>query len=206
LSGESGILRLSDASVRFPNGREIAFEDTTFNEGDRVALVGANGCGKSTLCQVLAGLTSLTRGQVTRSPSLRSAKTAYLPQSGGFFPDLTVGQNISLIRRLYGLREPFDPRLFQGIWDLGLAAEINSPVRSLSGGFAHLTALASTIATGATCVILDEPFSGLDESRHQAATKAISSLANSVSLLFVTAHHASEIAFANRTIVIGAKT
>lgn len=197
------LLSLRDAEVSFAKGRKLRFDDLRFNRGDRVALIGENGSGKSTLCKVLAGLIPLSAGRIVRSREFREGSIGYLPQSGGSFPDLTVSQNIDLVRRLYGVTEPFDPRLFKGFWDLGLAEVENAMVKNLSGGFAHLAALAAVLSVGAECLVLDEPFSGLDVVRKGAVIEAIEHSTASVDLLIVTAHSPDELLFANRIVRVG---
>ena len=74
-------------------GLQVLFKDTFFSihSGERVALVGRNGCGKSTLMKVIAGLESVSEGVIT---SMRDLRIAYMPQDFTLSPGSTVRETI----------------------------------------------------------------------------------------------------------------
>jgi ATP-binding cassette subfamily F protein 3 len=170
------------------------FENISFslNPGERVGLVGANGCGKTTLLRILAGLETADAGTVSRAPDLR---LGYLPQ--GFAPDphATLGEIIGaragdaaaleaeLATAAEALaRQPYEPFL-QALYDdllrriqaaetgraaailagLGLS-EIDSalPARLLSGGQQTRLSLALVLLDDPQLLLLDEPTNHLD--------------------------------------------
>ena len=75
--------------LRLEIGRQILFNDASFsiNDGERVALVGRNGCGKSTLMKIIAGLDTLSAGEITMAKNIR---IAYMPLDFTLDPYATV--------------------------------------------------------------------------------------------------------------------
>ena len=127
----------------------ILFEDLslTVSEGDRLGVVGINGTGKSTLLSVIAGVTAPDAGEVRRG---RGVRVGYLDQD----PELPPGT----VRAAVG-----------GGWEseavlerLGMGAEHETQVSTLSGGQAKRAALARVLASPAELLILDEPTNFLD--------------------------------------------
>src|SRR5437016_108075 len=111
---------LSASSLVLARGRRlISAEDFSINRGDRVAIFGENGSGKSTLCLALAGLMPIRSGVLQRSSAFRAMTIGFLPQSGALYPHLTVADNVSFFRKIYGAREVFDPRGLPMLWKLG---------------------------------------------------------------------------------------
>jgi ABC-type multidrug transport system ATPase subunit len=183
--------------------RRIGFEDFSIAKGDRFAILGSNGSGKSTLCLAIAGLMRAQAGQLVRSREYRKLSIGYLPQGGGLYPHLTVGDNIAFFRRLFTSDHAFDPRLFPVLWTLGLETVLEVEARSLSGGFFRLAAIACILCLGADALVLDEPMSGLDDGHRDAVRSAIGSVATTLKFLVATGHRRKDVDFCNRTMVIG---
>ncbi|HJH61786.1 MAG TPA: ATP-binding cassette domain-containing protein [Firmicutes bacterium] len=121
------------------------------------ALTGPSGCGKTTLLRVLAGLTQPASGQVE---GVDPTHTAFLFQENRLLPWRTVEQHILdvLPRERRGQARDY----------LALAeleGESSARPANLSGGMARRLALARCVALGGDLLILDEPFSGVDQAR-----------------------------------------
>ena len=137
--------------------------------GERVALLGRSGAGKTTTLEAIAGLQRLTRGDVRLGERpLSSARhpTADLPpgrrgvgllrQNPGLFPHLTVLQNIGYARGV----DAAEARV--AAQRLGLGALLGARPRGLSGGEAQRVSLARALLTKVDLLCLDEPFNSLD--------------------------------------------
>ena len=144
--------------------------DITFKvENEIFAVLGANGAGKSTLLMTLAKLLRLSAGSltfegrdVTQTPAydLTAAGIAYVPQEHNVFPDLSVGENLSL-GGLVGTR-PKEERLDE-VYALfpRLAERKNQSAGSLSGGEGQMLAVGRALMQDPKLILLDEPSAGL---------------------------------------------
>src|SRR5579859_3748910 len=87
----STILTATEITVRYGNRTVLDGATLAIDEGDRIGLVGRNGCGKTTFLRILAGLQSPDRGEVTRR---RELVVGYLPQDFMLDADKSVEENI----------------------------------------------------------------------------------------------------------------
>jgi ABC-type Fe3+/spermidine/putrescine transport system ATPase subunit len=137
--------------------------------GERVALLGRSGAGKTTILEALAGLLRLNHGEISlggrRLSSASSPSSDFPPgrrgvgllrQNPGLFPHLTVLENIG-----YALGSDLDSARIGGE-RLGLGALLKARPRGLSGGEAQRVALARVLQTKVGLLCLDEPFNSLD--------------------------------------------
>ncbi|NNM97488.1 MAG: ABC transporter ATP-binding protein [Candidatus Dormibacteraeota bacterium] len=143
--------------------------DLRVPRGERVALLGRSGAGKTSTLEALAGLLSLSRGEIhlgERRLSSAAAPGADLPpgrrgvgllrQTPGLFPHLTVLENI-------GYAKGVAPEVARATGErLGLGSLLGVRPRGLSGGEAQRVALARALQTKADVLCLDEPFNSLD--------------------------------------------
>jgi NitT/TauT family transport system ATP-binding protein len=156
--------------------RDIALDLPT---GTFTTLFGPSGCGKSTLLRILAGLLEADRGQVRvfgDSPrqAARAKRIGWVPQSPALLPWLTVRGNVGLPRLLNrrAERTPDPTRVPQDVdrmlVEVGLDRFSDAGPRQLSGGMAQRASLARVFAQGAPLLLMDEPFSALDELTREA--------------------------------------
>lgn len=136
----------------------------TLAPGERLALMGPSGCGKTTLLRLMAGLEKPTSGVVKGIPKKEGISMVF--QENRLVPGLTVLENLALVAPKAGREE-----LINLLKPLGLGEEGDSYPGSLSGGMARRVAIARAAALGSPLVLLDEPFTGLDEAAGKAAAK-----------------------------------
>jgi NitT/TauT family transport system ATP-binding protein len=145
--------------------------DLQIGRGQLLALLGKTGCGKSTIFNMIAGLTEPTSGDVTvdgRNPfrefdSFRG-KMAIVFQGDRLLPWRTALQNVEL--GLEMLDVPADKRresALRWLGTLGLRGHENDYPHALSGGMRQRVSIARAFATDANILLCDEPFSALDE-------------------------------------------
>ena len=144
----------------------------TIAPGEKIAVLGENGCGKTTLLQVLAGLQP-AQGSIMRdaalwdrlSPAERAAHMAYLPQEAGVLFNLSVAEIADLALRRDDLLEGGARRA--ALDAVEMADFLDRPYPSLSGGEQRRAMLARVLCRKADFLFLDEPTAPLDM-RHAA--------------------------------------
>ena len=137
----------------------------TFRPGHRYALMGPSGVGKTTLARLLLGLEELDSGTVTGVPAKKSA----VFQESRLVPQLTIPGNLRLV-----LGKAFPEEKIQAMLSrLSLTDCLDTPAARLSGGQQRRAALARALLFDAGLLVLDEPFTGLDETNKTAALAAI---------------------------------
>lgn len=149
--------------------RELTLE---VRAGECVALIGANGSGKSTAVGMIAGLLAPSDGEVRvagsdphREPEARQARAALalVPDAPTLYDDLTVRQHLELVALAHGVGgEGLDARADALLERLALAPRAHHLPRELSRGMRQKTQLACALIRPARLLVLDEPIVGLD--------------------------------------------
>jgi ABC-type nitrate/sulfonate/bicarbonate transport system ATPase subunit len=169
-AGEGLLLHVDDVSFAYPGGAPVLDRlSVAVPSGSITGVVGPSGCGKSTLLALLAGLLQPERGRIVWSPD--EAQPARHPltmmfQKDTLLPWLTVEDNIGLHFRMSKSRlskAEQKSRVAELIHLAGLdGAERKFPYQ-LSGGMRRRTAFLASVAPHPRTLLLDEPFSALDE-------------------------------------------
>lgn len=139
-------------------------------QGERLALFGASGAGKTTILESIAGLTPLRRGTVRVDGVLVAGRTrdetalparyrqvALVRQPTTLFPHLTAGQNVR-----YGARGASTSAIAELVDRLGIGPLVHQAAAALSGGQRQRVALGRALASRFRVLLLDEPFSAVD--------------------------------------------
>ncbi|NLO13773.1 MAG: ABC transporter ATP-binding protein [Clostridiales bacterium] len=175
------MLALYEVTKRY--GAQTVFEHFTLGiaPGERVCLMGASGCGKTTALRLLAGLELPDAGRVSREGAI-----SLVFQEDRLLRALTPLGNLRLVtgRAAGGQLEGLLSRL-------GLGDSLNKPVRELSGGMRRRVAIARALAVPFDALLLDEPFKGLDADTRSQAARVILEEAKGKTILLV-AHDPAE--------------
>jgi NitT/TauT family transport system ATP-binding protein len=166
----SALVALEEVSFAYPDGPPVLDRiSLTIPEGAIVAIVGPSGCGKSTLLSIIAGLMQADRGRLAWAPDqtvpARHPLTMMF-QKDTLLPWLTVRDNVGLCFKMQASPPPRQQqreRIQALIRLAGLEGSEDHYPYQLSGGMKRRTAFLSAVAPRPRALLLDEPFSALDE-------------------------------------------
>ena len=146
----------------------------SFDEGRVTCILGASGCGKTTLLRLASGLDRPDSGRV----ELPSGKYSFLFQENRLLPWLDTLQNVAIVCDEASARTALEK--------VGLGEELHTKPAALSGGMRRRAALARALAHSSEFLLLDEPFAGLDESLRASLLPLLKTEAQRRPVLFVT--------------------
>jgi ABC-type nitrate/sulfonate/bicarbonate transport system ATPase subunit len=163
------LIELADVSYTYPNGLQAVSDvSLRIDRGSRLGVVGPSGCGKSTLLRLITELAQPERGRIVRNYEAMSdrAPIAMVFQEDTLLPWLTVRKNVSLYYRMHpGIlsKAEIDERVDHLLSMVGLDGFGDMFPRQLSGGMKRRVAFLAAIAPRPQLLLLDEPFSSVDE-------------------------------------------
>jgi len=202
-------LTFSDVTRTYGRRRALHRVSLTCGAGEVVALLGANGAGKSTLLSIAATLIEPTSGEVrfgqatgrTAGPALR-ARIGLLAHDLYLYPELSAAENLEFFARLYR-RGDVTHRVDTALCAAGLADRRDEPVAGFSRGMRQRLAIERALLHEPRLVLLDEPFTGLDDRSVMALQDRISALGRAGCIVLLTTHdlEAAE-AVAERAVVL----
>ena len=203
MTGTPPAISLSAVSKSFGHGRDAVNAldniDLTVNDGEFVCLVGASGCGKSTILNLVAGLDEPTSGSVSTR-----VRPALMFQDPALFPWLTVRGNVELPMRLAGVATQERRRRSEALLEtVHLGGFGSKRPHQLSGGMRQRAAMARAFAQDADTLLMDEPFGALDAMTRDALHDELETLSRQrgLTVLFVT-HNVREAARLGDRIVV----
>ena len=146
------------------DGKKNVLNNVSFSleDGEILAIMGESGCGKSTLLHLAAGLRKASEGKILSSHK----KVAYAFQEPRLFPWLTVEENILAAMNGQDGQKNAE-RVKELLADLHLSDSANAYPDALSGGMKTRVSLARALAYDADLLLLDEPFSALNDGLRQ---------------------------------------
>jgi NitT/TauT family transport system ATP-binding protein len=177
--------------------------DLTVQRGDFVSLVGPSGCGKSTVLKLIAGLGSLSQGQV--SWGLDDRNLAFVFQDAALMPWATVVENIHLPLKLKGKSLRASRAAIQSAMNLvGLQGSEQAYPRQLSGGMKMRVSIARALVTHPNVLLMDEPFGALDEMTRSRLNSDVLHLWERYhwTVVFVTHNIYEAVYLSNRVVVM----
>lgn len=181
--------------------------DLTIEDGDFVCLLGQSGCGKTTLLHMIAGLEPRSGGQIrfhgkpVDGPDYRRGVVFQDPH---LYPWLSVRENIKIGPQLRGV-EPDQEYVSELIDMVGLSDVEDADTSSLSGGMAQRVSVARTLANDPELLLLDEPFSALDELTKMQLQDELTQIIDELGLtaVFVTHDIEEAVYLGDRVVVLG---
>ena len=205
---EHGALVEAKGLVRAFGGRRVVSGvDLEIAGGECLALFGPNGAGKTTLLRLLAGLlrpsdgTATIGGHVARTGGAR-ALVGVISHQTMLYPALTALENVRFAATMHGVHDPTGSA-HRALERLSIAERADTPVRALSRGMQQRVTAARALVHAPRVLLLDEPFTGLDDAGAAALPAVIGELARDGAAVFLVTHDAREgLALATHVAVI----
>jgi NitT/TauT family transport system ATP-binding protein len=194
------------------DGARLVIQDVAFSvrTGEFVCLVGASGCGKTTLLRIIAGLVAPSRGQilVDGDPIRGPTQTCgFVFQSDSLMPWRTVNANVGLGLELRGMgRDPRRAAIEQALRLVRLERWGRHFPSELSGGMRQRVNIARALAMQPAVLLMDEPFASLDAQTREIMQGELLALCEvlDATVVFVTHQIEEAVLLADRIIVLSA--
>ena len=186
-------VRLVDVSRHFGRRRAVSHVSLDARSGDILGLLGPNGAGKSTLIGMLATLVAPTSGTVSYGGQPARALGASLRGSIGLlahelylYPELTARQNLQFFASLYGL--DVATVVPAALESAGLADRADDEVAGFSRGMRQRLALERALLHQPRLVLMDEPFTGLDDAATEIVRTRLEGLTAAGAIVVLATH------------------
>ncbi|MBR1987182.1 MAG: ABC transporter ATP-binding protein [Mogibacterium sp.] len=195
-------LEINNLSVDINNTRILDSVSLCIEEKEFLVLLGPSGCGKSTLLKTIAGINSVTEGSMVLDGTLlndvpaHKRGTVIVFQDIRLFPNMSVAENVTYALKVKGVRK--NERREKARELLGYVQldgfEDRMP-STLSGGQMQRVALARALAAEPKLMLLDEPFSSLDENLREDMRSLVADLHRRFGMTTIMVTHDREEAF-----------
>ena len=207
------MLQVQNISFSYDSKKVIKQMNFTIQKGQNIAIIGESGCGKSTLLKLIYGLYDLNEGQIFWNetevlgtkfnlvPGMSFMK--YLSQDFDLMPYITVAENVG--KYLSNVNIDKKQQRIQELLDIVEMSDFpNVKAKYLSGGQQQRVALARVLALEPEVLLLDEPFSQIDNFRKNALRRNLFAYLKSRGITCIVATHDStdSLSFAEETIVL----
>jgi ABC-type multidrug transport system ATPase subunit len=193
--GDFDVVEADEVSRHFGRRRALSKISFAARAGTITGLLGPNGAGKSTLIAVLATLLEPSAGSVRYGPAgskwssgaaLR-ARIGLLGHDLYLYPELTARENLAFFAELYGLQDS-DAAADRALAHAGLSSRAADPVSSFSRGMRQRVALERALVHGPRLLLLDEPFTGLDDASLAALVGRLRGLRQQGAIVILATH------------------
>jgi len=204
-----GVTKQFDSADPKKHSRLVGPITLTIAKGEFVAIVGRSGVGKTTLLNLIGGLTSPSSGCVSIDGASGSAgrrRCGFVFQEFSLFPWRTAVGNVEYGLEIRGVSKSERRELARNALErVNLLSSANLYPRSLSGGMKQRVAIARALAYESTTLLMDEPFSGLDEQTREELQDDLLSIwmATGKTTVFVTHDIREAVYLSNRVLVLG---
>jgi Cu-processing system ATP-binding protein len=165
-------------------------------KGECIAMIGPNGCGKTTLIKSILGMVLPNSGEIlfdkksiTKDIAYRK-HIGYMPQIGRYPENMTIGQIISMVKGIRNSKDNLDEELYHRF---AIEKILNKPMNTLSGGTTQKVSATLAFLFNPTVLILDEPTAGLDPLAAEILKEKIIAEKAKGKLILITSHLLSEL-------------
>ena len=191
------MIEIKNLTKKFKKFTALNQVNIRFNDGHSVALIGPNGCGKTTLIKCILGLNVVEDGDIlvnnesVKEHYLYRKNIGYMPQIGRYPENMTIAQTIQMIKDTRKVSErELDTELLEAF---ELKSIFDKKMRTLSGGTTQKVSAVLAFLFNPGIIILDEPTAGLDPLASEILKNKIIKEKNKGKLIIITSHLLSEL-------------
>jgi len=190
------MIEIKKCSKKFGKHEVLQNINLSFHKGECIALIGPNGCGKTTLIKSILGMVIPDSGSVEFNNKsifgdyLYRENIGYMPQIGRYPDNMTIGQIVEMIKKIRNSDQALDEDLINAF---ELEKMFLKQMRTLSGGTTQKVSAALAFLFNPDVLILDEPTAGLDPLASEILKEKIILEKEKGKLILITSHLLSEL-------------
>lgn len=190
------MIEIKNISKKFGKLEVLKNVSVSCNSGQCIALIGPNGCGKTTLIKSILGMVIPDSGSMEFNEKsifgdyLYREKIGYMPQIGRYPDTMTIGEIIEMVKKIRNSKDNLDEDLFR---DFEIEKMLNKQMRTLSGGTTQKISAVLAFLFNPNVLILDEPTAGLDPLASELLKEKIIKEKEKGKLIIITSHLLSEL-------------
>ncbi|GMV78713.1 MAG: ABC transporter ATP-binding protein [Chitinophagaceae bacterium] len=190
------MISIKNISKNFGKLKAIDNLNLELNKGECIALIGPNGCGKTTLIKSILGMVLPESGEILfDGKSIKNDNDyrnyiGYMPQIGRYPENMTIGQIVNMIQGIRNTQEALDKTLYE---QYAIEKMLDKKMRTLSGGTTQKVSAVLAFMFQSKVLILDEPTAGLDPISSEILKEKIIDAKNKGKLILITSHLLSEL-------------
>lgn len=190
------MIEIQNISKKFGKLEVLKGVNLLCKKGECIALIGPNGCGKTTLIKSILGMVLPDNGSIVFNGKsvvgeyVYREKIGYMPQIGRYPDNMTIGQIIEMIKKIRNTNNELDEDLLKAF---ELEKMFDKQMRTLSGGTTQKVSAVLAFLFNPEVLILDEPTAGLDPLASEILKEKIIKEKEKGKLIFITSHLLSEL-------------
>jgi Cu-processing system ATP-binding protein len=190
------MIEIKNISKKFGKLEVLKNVSVSCSSGQCIALIGPNGCGKTTLIKSVLGMVIPDSGSMEFNQKsifgdyLYREKIGYMPQIGRYPDTMTIGEIIEMVKKIRNSKDNLDEDLFR---DFEIEKMLNKQMRTLSGGTTQKISAVLAFMFNPDVLILDEPTAGLDPLAAEVLKEKIIKEKGKGKLILITSHLLSEL-------------
>ena len=195
-------LKIENISKTYDNNEVLHHVSFTVSSGEFFSILGASGCGKTTLLQILIGLLNADTGRIYKNgvditdfePVQRGMGIVF--QNYALFDNMTVFKNVSYALKFHGINNSLATQKTEQMLEIvGLKNFASKMPAELSGGQQQRVAIARALALEPDIILFDEPLSALDASTRLDIRRELKNIQQTLGMTMIYVTHDQEEAF-----------
>ncbi len=190
------MIEINNLHKQFGKLKALNGINLSLNQGECIALIGPNGCGKTTLIKSILGMVIPTKGSIKvngfniEKTNLYREQIGYMPQIGRYPDNMTIGQIIEMMKEIRSTKRLPDEALMNKFLLPGM---LQQRMHALSGGTTQKVSASLAFLFDPAIFILDEPTAGLDPLAAETLKEKIIEEKEKGKLILITSHLLSEL-------------